>query len=199
MESLVSPFVRVAVAYKFSEEFADRVRTVVLSHGSEWEDGLNAVIAGMLHRLFVGDARYELPRQQWIEPDQEATIGKNWRRGYTLCDWSIETHLRGLRRKIGVFVETGNRELLLDICNYAMFLYMLDDGFSGPPLATGMLTYRSLPNLYRVYKEDRLSEVLVEIAATAVMEFDLPLHPKTHFLALDQGIHGTAASGAAID
>lgn len=118
----------------------------------------------MRNRLMVGECRYgQNPFP--IDPDQEATIGKHWQRGYDfLANWPPEEIERRLNGKVNKYHRTGNRELIIDVLNYFTFLFLLDYRYS-----------RAYIRLMLEYWID---------------EFWTPEHPEAHWRCEDQEVDG---------
>lgn len=155
-----------ATAPKFSAELMEEARIQSGIGRADFENFCEA----MRNRTRIGELRYEGPAWRWIEPDQEATIGKDWRIGYAFFDWKPELYLEGRKRKLAAYGKSGNRELLYDVANYAAFAYLTHDGV-GPKVAAAWIAW-------------------------ALREFYYPEHPEAHFRCMDQDIDGTEASGS---
>lgn len=79
----------------------------------------------MKQRLEVGEHRYSQEILRYNFPDQEAAIGRDWKRGFTFLALSPHDILRRYREKWGWYRRTGNTENLIDAANYSAFLYLL--------------------------------------------------------------------------
>ena len=183
------------VGFKFSPEFERGVRRAVSSHESDHD----IFFDGMRLRTYMGEMRYERDTQNRWQYPGEPFIGKT---GYAFCSWPIHVYMRGLRRKIDVFVkggsdvEAGNREFLMDVGNYAAFLYILDDHLDNNYHSSIYHKYHHMPILYDFYARLRNKRILVDIGACALREFCDPRHPNSHYHVHDQTLKtGTGAVG----
>lgn len=193
---LVSKSVADRIGYKFSREFEKKV---ILNAGCDVDavftkpEVVEEFFTAMVMRTFMGNMRYEEGGDTMFRPGDETYNLK----GYTFCDWNKYTWMMGLRNKTKAFCEgeyCGNRELLPDISNYAMFLYILFE--HNDRITPYTHTYAELYALIAQYVKTHDKNVLVSIGATALAEYVDPLHPNSQYVEMDQSIHGKEASGS---
>lgn len=158
-----------ATACKFSQEIMNTVRSHMPRPISDTQ--FDEFCESMKNRTRIGECRYEGQSWMYLDPEQEAVLGKDWRYGYEFFSQDPELFLLGWKRKTMAFDRSGNRELLIDVVNYVCFYALTSDRAQDV-------------------------EQLIKAAAAAVEEFFRPQHPTSHYKALDQGIDGEEASGA---
>lgn len=125
----------------------------------------------MSNRREVGFYRYEAETHAFRNRDQEEAFGPDWRHAYMFLDTPASAWLTGMESKSDRYVDSGNRELLIDVGNYAMY-YLL----------TG--------------EDDYSLRYCMSVLGWAVREFYHPTHPRAHYVDMDQGIDGPGASGS---
>lgn len=163
-----------SAALKFDAEFMDLAYSVAYVHSDEnirWHlrRVFPEVCEQMKNRVRVGECRYEAPRWQFLDADQEREIGPDWRCGFGFFDMHRSDVVAGARRKLEAYQRSGNLEFLIDHMNYLAFQHIRGDD-----------------------EEMQLARAV----ALALIEYALPLHPRWHFKAADQGIDGTDYSGS---
>lgn len=193
---LVNKEVAKKIDFKFSRRFEELVKEQVSWAVLARPEKVEEFFTSMVMRTFLGNMRYEeAGDRKYIPTDPYYNS-----RGYTFCDWSPYVWHTGLKNKIKAFMSgpfKGNREFLPDICNYAMFCYIL---LENKEINGGRYSYQPIYNRfidrYWDYLNSPNEDTLVVIGATALGEYVYPLHPDTHYTEMDQGKHGRDASGS---
>lgn len=166
-----NPLHQFGLDHKYSLVFEDMIRVSLAKSGVEIDPyELEWCFNQMRHRIMMGHFRYET--HSLIDIEQEREIGKDWNKGYIFFSLSNDEFISGLLNKTKAFKQYGNGDLLPDIMNYCMFLFMTDDN------PTRMMEW-------------------VYIACVAAHARSLKTHPTYHEKVLDQGIHGHELSGTA--
>ena len=198
----VSRYIQDRVSFKFSPEFESQVRYRAMTRLilRRHERLVDEFFDGMRFRTYMGEMRYERDTQNRWQYPGEPFIGTM---GYAFCSWPLSVYRRGLRRKIHAFmvggsdVQAGNREFLMDVGNYAAFLYILGDHRQvDASEMTTSLRFWDMPPLRLRYEREHRKSLLVKIGVCALVEFCDPRHPTSHYHVHDQTLKtGTGAVG----
>lgn len=101
----------------------------VMDEANRWGDATPEQFKWFCDRmkrgLMVGEMRYTQEILRYDFPDQEAALGPDWKRGFAFLASLPSDICRRFHEKWRQYEKSGNTENLIDMANYAVFLYLL--------------------------------------------------------------------------